>query len=181
VRETNRIDFWDFAFQQNTPVNYTIEPGDRISTHCVYNRGNKDVPFAEASDDEMCIQYVFYYPKIQIPNCGYWFNGTLNSTLCGTSLLPISNPSILDPIGGTATRFGAAAVCSTKNTDSEHNLMPGNKSNRAAAAIFAILFVVIIVTILILIFIKAKPETAKRWKLRYFSRKIPAESREGLL
>ena len=37
IQEINRVDFWQFEFQQNTPVNYTIRRGDRVNTHCVYD------------------------------------------------------------------------------------------------------------------------------------------------
>jgi hypothetical protein len=61
----NRVDFWDFGFQPGSLVNFTIEPGDRINTHCVYKeRSTGPTRFDESSTDEMCIQYLFYYPKI---------------------------------------------------------------------------------------------------------------------
>jgi hypothetical protein len=115
IRETNRIDFWDFGLQQMTPKDHTIEPGDRMSTHCVYQRQSSDVPFGLGSDQEMCVQFVYYHPKVA-PGagvCGFISKPILpsNATFCiempvmnGTRLQ--TNPTQLDPVGGDLIEFG---------------------------------------------------------------------------
>lgn len=52
----NRIDYWSFGNQQITPVNYTINPGDRLQTHCVYDssKWRQAIPFREDTFSEMC-------------------------------------------------------------------------------------------------------------------------------
>jgi len=63
----NRIDFWDNAFQ---PVHekepFQIQPGESIQTHCYFNTagksGNGNVNFGQGTADEMCMDFLFYYP-----------------------------------------------------------------------------------------------------------------------
>lgn len=40
--------------------------GDSINTHCVYDTSllNRTVNFGPASSDEMCIEFVAYYPRL---------------------------------------------------------------------------------------------------------------------
>jgi hypothetical protein len=117
VREMNRIDFWDFGLQQMTPEEHTIEPGDRISTHCIYQQQSADVIFGESSSEEMCIQFVYYYPRSAsgFGFCGYFADSHLpfnNVTVCGNDAVmrnasePMYNPTELDPVGGTYVAFG---------------------------------------------------------------------------
>eukprot|EP01118_Nematostelium_gracile_P008904 TRINITY_DN2977_c0_g1_i3.p1 TRINITY_DN2977_c0_g1~~TRINITY_DN2977_c0_g1_i3.p1 ORF type:complete len:415 (-),score=79.95 TRINITY_DN2977_c0_g1_i3:3-1202(-) len=126
VRETNRVDFWDFAYQQTTPKDHTIEPGDRISTHCVYAQGASVVPFSLSSSDEMCLQYIFYYPKVNKTYCSFYnpknASSSMNMTLCGKDPLPMSNPTQKDPIGGRTIVFG------TQNPSSYCTHMDSNVS-----------------------------------------------------
>jgi len=115
----NRIEYWDFGFQQNTPKNVVVKPGDRINTHCVYNQDpSRIVPFATPSNAEMCIEYVFYYPKLAGSFCAFYYNAR-NLTYClnaplGTSPNYPYNPSLVDPTGGLEKQFGklnASYVC----------------------------------------------------------------------
>lgn len=62
--------FYDWAFQPNLPVNFTIRPGDSITTKCVY-RTEGATKFGLGSEDEMCIVFVSYWPRIDsFPYCG---------------------------------------------------------------------------------------------------------------
>jgi len=113
IRETNRIDFWDFAFQQQTKVNYTILPGDRINTHCVYKQNPaQDTIFFLGSHDEMCIQYFAYYPRFRNDVCGLKKSNGINATECnGTILLDgggaiVENPAVKDPVPEFPVKFG---------------------------------------------------------------------------
>ena len=62
---TNRIDFYDFSFQQMTKKNFVIHPGDRFNIHCVYNSLDREnyTNFDLGSEDEMCIEFIAYYPS----------------------------------------------------------------------------------------------------------------------
>jgi len=112
---TNKAEFYSFHFQQTTSVNYTIKPGDRINTHCIYNTKSKTTPtvFGIESSQEMCIDFIFYYPRI-ISNgatyayCGYGNLGEITGedasfTVCGslndaaTTLFRIDLPNPRNP------------------------------------------------------------------------------------
>jgi len=70
VGYTNRVEFFDFGFQQSTRVNYVIKPGDQLHTHCVYNSRNRvnDTRFGSASEDEMCMNFLTYWPSLEVQN-----------------------------------------------------------------------------------------------------------------
>jgi len=67
---TNRVEFYDFGFQQSTQVDYVIKPGDELRTHCIYNSRNRAnaTAFGSASEDEMCMNFLTYYPALEIEN-----------------------------------------------------------------------------------------------------------------
>jgi hypothetical protein len=116
---TNRIEFWDFGLQQYTPVNFVIRPGDSLNTVCQYNTLGSSTPvrFGPASSDEMCMDFLWYYPRLLSPSgndftfCGMigeelqaYPNGSIDyvsdqqSSVCGTIL---DLPTILDDTGKT--------------------------------------------------------------------------------
>mmetsp|Transcript_17059 Transcript_17059/g.22328 ORF Transcript_17059/g.22328 Transcript_17059/m.22328 type:complete len:615 (-) Transcript_17059:1887-3731(-) len=72
----NKVDFWNYRFQQIANVSYTINPGDSLHTHCTYDtsRRNETVLFGLRSTDEMCMDFVFYYPRM--PNWAFCGNAT---------------------------------------------------------------------------------------------------------
>lgn len=98
---TNRIDFFDNgfqAFQENTE--YIIHPGQELQTHCFYNTNGlssgPDVEFGAGTADEMCMDFIFYYPaqfigSKPLANCGMFIhdNDDTARTLCGA----VSEPS----------------------------------------------------------------------------------------
>eukprot|EP01104_Vermistella_antarctica_P018435 TRINITY_DN6824_c0_g1_i1.p1 TRINITY_DN6824_c0_g1~~TRINITY_DN6824_c0_g1_i1.p1 ORF type:complete len:1026 (+),score=195.67 TRINITY_DN6824_c0_g1_i1:129-3206(+) len=69
---------YDFNDQKVIPVTKTIRPGDDLVTHCVYDTTSaKSVTLGgEATNNEMCLNYFFYYPKLDAPFClskaKYW-------------------------------------------------------------------------------------------------------------
>jgi len=67
---TNRIEFWDYGMQQYTPVDFVIHPGDSLNTVCHYNTmtSAKPVIFGPASSDEMCLDFLWYYPRLKSPS-----------------------------------------------------------------------------------------------------------------
>jgi len=135
----NRIEYWEFNFQDYIPKKRVFNPGDRINTHCVYDTTSKTTPvrFGPASSDEMCLEIIGYYPALRVngrhfSSCGsargqYQLlpNGGIIlvdrdkfSTLCGEEFIwgPDSlsrlNPDIRDPPGGEVRTFGVApTVC----------------------------------------------------------------------
>eukprot|EP00475_Leptophrys_vorax_P013508 TRINITY_DN19879_c0_g1_i8.p1 TRINITY_DN19879_c0_g1~~TRINITY_DN19879_c0_g1_i8.p1 ORF type:complete len:627 (+),score=122.78 TRINITY_DN19879_c0_g1_i8:256-1881(+) len=101
-KQIHRIEYYDFGFQPLYQLNETIYPGDQINTHCVYDTTSSSTPvkFGVASTQEMCIQFLWYYPKQDnISYCGYFprnYYGLKNDTVCGmnyTQLLNVTNPT----------------------------------------------------------------------------------------
>jgi len=66
LRVSQRIDYWDNAFQNVNSDVYTLNPGDEVQTHCYMNTANAPgsgtVDFGTATGQEMCMTFVFYYP-----------------------------------------------------------------------------------------------------------------------
>jgi len=134
VQELNRVDFFNFNLQQSTPVNFTIMPGDRLSVHCVYNLNPTSITqFGIASYQEMCINFIMYYPKIPIEACGYSLFG---ETYCGIQL-PILNPTMKDPtephvIFGSQNTEYVKDICGDGNytiSSGQTNSQSGSNSN----------------------------------------------------
>jgi len=148
---TERIDFWDFKLQQITTDPYVINPGDRINLHCVYQQqSDRSVKFYLGSDDEMCLLFVWYYPRI--PNkdgaCGYSYDNTTggNMTWCMNDLLPISNPDVADPINLTkALQITFGQPCTTAKADSAGS---GTNNKAAVGGVFGPLFLVVFIFLL---------------------------------
>jgi len=64
---TNRIDFWDFNFQRFMPPlhgPYTFKKGEGMRVTCIYETGSNPVKWGPGSTDEMCINYLVYYPRV---------------------------------------------------------------------------------------------------------------------
>ena len=67
IKTRSRIDYWDNGFQSvrdDDDFVYTIQPGDSLQTHCYYNTLgiSNDTIFGTATADEMCMDFIFYYP-----------------------------------------------------------------------------------------------------------------------
>ncbi|HWB74355.1 MAG TPA: hypothetical protein VG755_05355 [Nannocystaceae bacterium] len=69
--ELARDDPFSFDTQNFQPVDFDVMPGDRLETHCVYDSsGMGAVMGGEDSNDEMCINFMMYYPWIPSEACG---------------------------------------------------------------------------------------------------------------
>jgi len=66
--DLSRIEYWDFNFQDSFSINRVLHPGDRINTNCIYNTTSKTTPtrFGSASSDEMCLEFLMYYPLLRV-------------------------------------------------------------------------------------------------------------------
>lgn len=78
----NEVQHYDFDYQSNLDiVPYTLRRGDQLYTTCnYYHDGGSTLKFGLGSGDEMCIDFMFYYPVIpQLTSltCGY--QGTPNT------------------------------------------------------------------------------------------------------
>lgn len=57
---------FDFNAQGGSPIDVVVLPGDVLVNHCEYNTMDSDVPIqeGEGTDMEMCLNVLFYYPKL---------------------------------------------------------------------------------------------------------------------
>jgi hypothetical protein len=56
---------YDFEYQVTYPVNTKLDVGDRVTTKCTWdNTTGSPVGFGEGTQDEMCFNFVSYYPRI---------------------------------------------------------------------------------------------------------------------
>jgi hypothetical protein len=65
-------DPFDFNSQKFLPADIVIAPGDRIETRCTYDSTNRTSTTngGIASDEEMCINFLMYYPWVEAETCG---------------------------------------------------------------------------------------------------------------
>jgi hypothetical protein len=63
---------YDFNTQQFQPTDVLIRPGDEIETRCTYDSTGREgqTVGGVASRDEMCINFMMYYPRIRSERCG---------------------------------------------------------------------------------------------------------------
>mmetsp|Transcript_12195 Transcript_12195/g.32484 ORF Transcript_12195/g.32484 Transcript_12195/m.32484 type:complete len:659 (+) Transcript_12195:793-2769(+) len=96
-----RIDFWDNGFQGVEAIpdgEFVIQPGDMLQTHCYFNTSarTKEVTFGTGTLNEMCMNFIFYYPAqyrgvdadgspLKLANCGIFAatSALPPVTLCG--------------------------------------------------------------------------------------------------
>jgi len=59
-----RSDYYDWEFQPFLDDVFTISANDSISTTCIYDTRGSSVTFGLASENEMCITFLAYYPLV---------------------------------------------------------------------------------------------------------------------
>jgi hypothetical protein len=113
------VDFFDFHQQGNQPVQqepFQILPGDSFNTVCYY-RGQDGEDFGFSSKNEMCIAFVWYFPRQVLLDtfplaCVYDSGaGICESDLTQRTLS--SDADLQRAFGGPATECGAAAMGSS--------------------------------------------------------------------
>lgn len=63
------IDFWEFEQNGNAAVQqdpFVVQPGDSFRTSCYFN-ANEDTVFGLSSQEEMCMAFLYYYPRVTVP------------------------------------------------------------------------------------------------------------------
>lgn len=161
VRTLNRIDFWDNGFQQFTPIGpYTVSAGDSIQTHCVFNTAQQSttVQFGSSTEQEMCMEFIMYYPAQQRGNaplemCGMRASSSAVDSLCGTSqatyatgqtwqytgtgqsdrgTAPIADPLSFGTAPSTTQAATAQSMCSADLASSTFDFTATNNNNNVA-------------------------------------------------
>jgi len=71
IQPLGNISLWDFNFQNAIPTETMLFPTDALMTHCVYDSSNRDTMTkgGETSSDEMCFNFISYYPKMLLSAC----------------------------------------------------------------------------------------------------------------
>lgn len=98
--------FWNFGTQTSDAVDITVKPGDRLSTTCVYDSSKSPTPvvFGQASSEEMCMDFIVYYPKENGGSrCGY---DSPTRTNCGARTFGIANPSPVSEVTNVPDNTG---------------------------------------------------------------------------
>merc|ERR1719181_498074 len=64
IERVNAVEYYDFAHQDYTLLKeYDVYPGDTLTTRCFFkNPRNNVLRFGLASEEEMCIDFLLYYP-----------------------------------------------------------------------------------------------------------------------
>jgi len=184
----NRVEYYQFELQRITPKNIEIFPGDRISVHCVYNRKkDNDTRFGEASTDEMCIHYLFYYPRSNDNVCGFNYRNRSYTSCNNNFLNDIPNPSVKDPVRDINQRyFGRKNINYICKNDTKTSISTRTSStirsstisslndnidssdyNRSQYMIYAIFGVVIIILIAIIVILAIRNCQLKK-RTNYF-------------
>jgi hypothetical protein len=60
---------FSFEYQVTYPVNDTLMPGETITTTCTYREPKA---FGQATNDEMCYLFTYYYPAGLLQDLGVW-------------------------------------------------------------------------------------------------------------
>eukprot|EP00808_Paulinella_micropora_P014370 g1770.t1 len=63
--------FYDFNYQDNTVIDRMLHRGDVLKLECVYNTMDRSEPTlgGQSTAEEMCLAYLFYWPKIDWGGC----------------------------------------------------------------------------------------------------------------
>ncbi len=67
--ELNRDDPYLFDSQHMNAVDFVIEPGDEVQTHCIYDSTDRTAPTlgGPGTENEMCWNVVTYWPRVPNP------------------------------------------------------------------------------------------------------------------
>lgn len=158
----NAIEYWsnDHQYGRFYDPPKTVRRGDILSTTCNYDTTKRPgTVFGERTVDEMCIDFVFYYPVQRFGaassatiSCGGVFVREWNYTasFCGpeaaTGFNFERNPSFDDTVGLPATFGGAPATCAltaaphNKSTTAEVTAEPNSSPEASPQATGAVCF-----------------------------------------
>lgn len=76
IIRTGGVEFFDFDQQGNQLVAqapYQVQRGDAFRTVCTYEDRGENVTFGFGSEDEMCMAFMMYYPKINYYGFTPWY------------------------------------------------------------------------------------------------------------
>ncbi|CAN0200834.1 unnamed protein product [Ectocarpus sp. 12 AP-2014] len=119
----------------------TIKKGDRFTTECMYDTSlssvsSANVTFGLGSEQEMCVDFVFYYPDQRMPDTGACGVGA-----CDGGVLDYSE---LEADSDFNRTFGMVDTCTSSLTGEEEG-DESSSSSRAAKPLLGLLFAVFII------------------------------------
>lgn len=113
------VEYWEFDQNGNAAVQqdpFVVEPGDGFRTTCYFNGNSRK--FGLASSEEMCMAFLYYYPRIKIRveeidaefpwTCGYDIGFPLCETTWESRIL--SEPQDMNREFGQAHEAGCSAT-----------------------------------------------------------------------
>ncbi|CBJ30302.1 conserved unknown protein [Ectocarpus siliculosus] len=111
----------------------TIKKGDVFTTECYYDTsyssvGSPNVTWGLGSENEMCIDFVFYYPDQKLPD-----RGACGSNLCNGTLLGYSE---LEDVSDFNRTFGVVDTCTSSDGVEEGQEL--TSSSRATLPMFGL-------------------------------------------
>ncbi|CAN0258093.1 unnamed protein product [Ectocarpus fasciculatus] len=117
----------------------TIKKGDTFTTQCLYDTSLSSVDpasvtFGEGSEQEMCIDYVFYYPDQRLPD-----GGSCGFLACDGGILGYSE---LEADSDFNRTFGIVDTCTSSATGEEEGSDSSSSSRTAQPLLGLLLFAV---------------------------------------
>jgi dopamine beta-monooxygenase len=152
VIRQGQVEFWDFGQQGGFDVvqpPFTIKSGDSFRTVCNYNANNNET-FGLGSEQEMCIAYLYYYPRQlaqtelgEIPYlCGIGFEDILPGCEVTYSVTPsFSDFAQLERSFGTASTtcpIEPSTVTPNSKPSVQGSNSSGNDETSSSVATYAI-------------------------------------------
>ncbi|CAN0512619.1 unnamed protein product, partial [Ectocarpus sp. 12 AP-2014] len=140
--QTTEVEYYSFlqAGAHVVTVNgsATIRKGDSFTTQCMYDTSLSsvdpaNVTFGEGSEQEMCIDYVFYYPDQRLPD-----GGACGIFACDGGILGYAELEANSDFNRT---FGIVDTC-TSSLPGEEEGSDSSSSPRAAQPLLGLLFAV---------------------------------------
>jgi dopamine beta-monooxygenase len=134
------VEYWDFNQQGNLAVQqppFEIEPGDAFRTVCNYDT-NKNETWGLGSDNEMCMAFLYYYPRHVVPS----EYGDL-PFMCGLGLEEVLPDCVatheVTPDFAESRQLGRAFGTTSGTCDSPATSQPNGPSNSSSSWMKAIL------------------------------------------
>ena len=130
------VEVWEYDQQSNAVVvqePFEIHAGDTFRTTCYY-RADNDAKFGLSSQDEMCIAFLFYYPRKQLAGRFPWMCGV---GLPGDVCTAAHDHTILDSTEALGRQFGDVTSpirdCSAPESTGGQSDQPSSTSGSRSA------------------------------------------------
>jgi len=127
VQTLNQVDHWDGGYQRFPVFSepFKLQPGQQLETSCVYDvsKADKAVVPGPESHNEMCMDFVAYYPRQMLASGEFWsyccpvfLEDGSEVGVCGLS--PAAKDTESDRFNQTVeVSFGQGKVCAASSED----------------------------------------------------------------